>query len=130
MLIGELAHQTGVAARTLRFYEDQGLLPPPDRTPAGYRTYPEQAADRVRFIKDAQAAGFTLAQIQEILEIRDTGQPPCAHVADLVGRRLAEVEARIRELRNVRRHLQAVAARAEGFDSSDCGGFCDLIGGR
>ncbi|MFP5333452.1 MAG: MerR family transcriptional regulator, partial [Acidimicrobiia bacterium] len=71
MLIGELARQTGVASRTLRFYEDQDLLPPPDRTPAGYRTYPERAADRVRFIKDAQAAGFTLAEIREILTIRD-----------------------------------------------------------
>lgn len=130
MLIGKLASRTGVATRTLRFYEAEGLLPDPDRTPAGYRIYPPQAADRVRFIKDAQAAGLTLAQVREILSIRDEGRPPCTHVTDLVHERLAEVEARIRELRSIRRQLQDVAARAEGFDASDCGEFCDLIDSR
>lgn len=73
MLIGELARKTGVATRTLRFYETEGLLPEPDRTPAGYRVYPDRAVDRVRFINDAKAASFTLAQIREILSIRDAG---------------------------------------------------------
>lgn len=111
---------------TLRFYEAEGLIPDPDRTPAGYRTYPKRAADRVRFIKDAQAAGFTLAQIREIPSIRDGGQPPCEHVTDLVRERLTDVDARLRELRGIRRQLQEVAARANALDPANCGDYCAL----
>lgn len=83
-----------MTTKTLRFHERRGLLHQPDRTPGGYRGYPSSAPARVRFIKDAQAAGFTLAQITEILAIRDSGNPPCDHVATLVDQRLADVERR------------------------------------
>ncbi|MBW3662737.1 MAG: heavy metal-responsive transcriptional regulator [Actinobacteria bacterium] len=127
MLIGEVASRTGVTTKTLRFYERQGLLPRPPRTPGGYRDYDTGAVDRVAFIKDAQAAGFTLAQIGEILAISDDGEPPCGHVTSLVQRRLDEVEQRLRELRQVRSQLRAVAERARDFDPAGCDGFCGLI---
>lgn len=130
MLIGELADATGVTAKTLRFYEQQGVLPEPARTDGGYRDYPPAAVDRVRFVKDAQAAGFTLAQIGEILTIRDDGQPPCDHVATLVDHRLVEVEQRIQELKAIRRQLRAIARRSEQFASDDCEGYCGLIPAR
>lgn len=130
MLIGQLADTTGVTAKTLRFYEQRGLLPEPARTDGGYRDYPTAAVDRVRFVKDAQAAGFTLAQIGEILAIRDDGLPPCDHVATLVDQRLAEVERRIRELETVRRQLWAIATRAAQFTPDDCDGYCGLIPSR
>jgi DNA-binding transcriptional MerR regulator len=76
MLIGELATATGVSTKTLRFYEADGLLFEPDRTSAGYRDCADTAIDRVVFIRQAQAAGLTLAQIRQILTIRDGGQPP------------------------------------------------------
>ena len=57
MLIGELAKRTGTTAKTLRFYEDEGLLPEPTRTSGGYRDYPAESADRVEFIRGAQQAG-------------------------------------------------------------------------
>lgn len=127
MRIGEVAERARVTAKTLRFYERAGLLPEPARTEAGYRDYAPDAIERVRFIKDAQASGFTLAQVAEVLAIRDDGQPPCDHVRALVEVRLSEVEERLRELRAVRSELRAIAARAEELDPSDCDGYCGLI---
>lgn len=127
MLIGELAARAGVTAKTVRFYERRGLLPEPERTAGGYRDYEAGAADRLTFIRDAQAAGLTLAQIGEILLIRDDGQPPCGHVATLVQQRLAEVEQRLHELRQVRHQLREIADRARDYDPDDCDGYCGLI---
>jgi DNA-binding transcriptional MerR regulator len=120
MLIGELATATDVSAKTLRFYEADGLLPEPDRTPAGYRVYPDDAINRVTFIRQAQAAGLTLAQIREILTIRDGGHPPCGHVAELVEQRLVQVTDRLRELEHTRSELLALRERLDGLDPVDC----------
>lgn len=120
MLIGQLARSTDVTAKTLRFYEDQGLLPEPARTPAGYRDYPDPAIDRVRFIRNAQGAGLTLAQIRQILAIRDRGQPPCDHVAEPVEERLADVDRRLAELERTRDELHALRRRLDALDPADC----------
>lgn len=127
MLIGEVAERTGVSTKALRFYERQGLLPTPDRTSGGYRDFDASAVARVAFIKEAQTAGLTLAQIGEVLAIRDRGEPPCGHVATLVDERLAEIERRLTELRQVRAQLRTIADRAAGYDPEDCEGYCGLI---
>lgn len=127
MLIGELAQHTGTTTKTLRFYEDEGLLPPPERTRSGYRDYPSGAVERVAFIRDARQAGFTLRQIGQILRIRDRGQPPCQHVGQLIQHRLAEVEQRLTELRHTRTQLRELAQRTRELDPADCGGYCDII---
>lgn len=129
MRIGEVASQAGVPAKTIRFWEDQRLLPTPCRTSAGYRDYDPAIVDRLAFIRHAQAAGLTLAAIRQVLEIRDGGQPPCVHVTDLIARRLAEVEARMAELTRTRDQLVVLAARAAAQDSADCRGYCSIIGG-
>ena len=92
MRIGELADAAGTTAKTLRFYEDQGLLPPAGRTPSGYRNYTAETIARIDFIHRGQAAGLTLAQIQQILHIRDHGQAPCSHVRDLLDARLTDID--------------------------------------
>ena len=92
MRIGELAERAGTTAKTLRFYEEQGLLPPAERTPSGYRDYAPETAARIDFVHRGQAAGLTLAQIRQILDIRDGGAAPCEHVRDLLDARLAEIE--------------------------------------
>lgn len=120
MLIGELATATGVSTKTLRFYETDGLLPEPERTPAGYRDYTDTAIDRVRFIRQAKAAGLTLAQIREILTIRDGGEPPCEHVADLVDQRIEQLDLRLAELEHTRTELLALQARLDTLDPADC----------
>jgi DNA-binding transcriptional MerR regulator len=129
MLIGQLADATGVTAKTLRFYEDDGLLPAPDRTPGGYRSYPRSAVDRVRFIRRAQAAGLTLADIRQILAIRDGGLPPCEHVALLVDRRLGQIGRRLTELEHTREELRALRDRLEVLDAGGCQdvGICAAI---
>jgi DNA-binding transcriptional MerR regulator len=116
-----------VPAKTIRFWEDQRLLPPPDRTPAGYRDYGPAILERLAFIRQAQASGLTLTAIRQVLEVRDGGQPPCVHVTGLIARRLAEVEARLAELTATRDQLAALAARAAAQDPADCRGYCSII---
>jgi DNA-binding transcriptional MerR regulator len=128
MRIGEIASQSGVPAKTIRFWEDQRLLPPPARTPADYRDYGPAILERLAFIRQAQAAGLTLEAIRQVLEVRDGGQPPCVHVTGLIARRLAEVEARLTELTRTRDQLAALAARANAQDPADCRGYCSIIG--
>ncbi len=125
--IGELAAASGVPAKTIRFWESTGLVPEPLRTPSGYRDYSAETADRLAFIRRSQAAGFTLGQIRQVLDISDGGEPPCEHVAALVADRLAEVEARLRELRATKRTLLELSARAASQDPADCEGFCSIL---
>jgi len=129
MRIGEIADRAGVPTKTIRFWEDQRLLPSPGRTPAGYRDYDPAVLDRLAFIRHAQAAGLTLDAIRQVLEIRDGGQPPCVHVMDLIARRLAEVDARLAELTRTRDQLVVLTARAAAQDPADCRGYCSIIDG-
>ena len=127
MKIGEVAERSGVPAKTIRFWEDHRLLPAPARTPVGYREFDPAILERLAFIRHAQAAGLTLEHIRQVLDIRDEGQPPCVHVAGLIARRLAEVEARLAELARTRDQLAALAARAAAQDPADCYGYCSII---
>jgi MerR family transcriptional regulator, copper efflux regulator len=120
MLIGELAAEAGVPAKTIRFYEQAGLMPAPPRTPAGYRDYPPGALDRLAFIRHAQVAGFTLAEIRSVLVIRDSGDPPCRHVATLIGQHLAQVERLIAELTGTHDVLIDLQRRAAAINPADC----------
>lgn len=131
MLIGELADATGASAKTLRYYEREGLLHEPVRTSAGYRDYSPDVIQRVLFIRQAQAAGLTLRQISEILAISDEGQPPCRHVAQLVDERLEELQRRLRELRRTRQRLGELRQRLDVLDPVECapGGICSAITG-
>ena len=129
MKIGETAARAGMPAKTIRFWEDQHLLPKAARTPAGYRDYDPVILERLAFIRHAQAAGFTLEHIRQILHIRDAGQAPCVHVTALIARRLAEVEARIAELGRTRDQLAALAGRAAAQDPADCRGYCSILDG-
>lgn len=130
MLIGQLATATGVTTKTLRYYESEGLLHPPARTPGGYRDYPGEAVDRVVFMREAQRAGLTLRQIREVLAVRDGGDAPCAHVAAVVDARLADVERHLRELRRTRARLVALRRRLDGLDPADCASddICSAVG--
>ncbi|HEY7324551.1 MAG TPA: heavy metal-responsive transcriptional regulator [Streptosporangiaceae bacterium] len=111
--ISAQAAALGLSPDTLRYYERLGLLPPPPRTAAGYRLYGEEAAERLGFISGAKRMGLRLADIKELLDVRDRGQCPCGHTRDLVERRLAEVEAEIRQLSAVRGQLLTLKKRNE-----------------
>ncbi|MER5795241.1 heavy metal-responsive transcriptional regulator [Streptomyces sp. NPDC001980] len=122
MRIGELATTSGVPARTVRFYEQVGLMPEPPRTTGGYRDYPAGAATRLTFIRDAQHAGLTLAEIRGILTLRDSGQAPCNHVSDLIHEHLDDIDRRLAELRKTRSALKELAQRAVATDPASCSG--------
>jgi len=120
MRIGEIGDAVGVSTKALRFYESIGLLPEPSRTPAGYRDYPADTIDRVRFIREAQAAGLTLAEVTSVFELKDAGGRSCAHTLALVDRHLAEIDDRIAALHETRDRLAEIARRATGLDPVDC----------
>ena len=88
---GELASAAGVGPETLRFYERRGLLPEPPRRVSGRRAWPTSAVTRLRFIRSAKEAGFTLAEIRELLELRVDAEQSCAEVRGIADARLAQV---------------------------------------
>ncbi|MBO0837881.1 MAG: heavy metal-responsive transcriptional regulator, partial [Actinobacteria bacterium] len=115
-------------AKTIRFYEQAGLLPAPPRTPAGYRDYPPEIAGRLSFIRSAQSAGLSLAEIRAVLAIRDHGEPPCAHVTGLLRGHLAETEQRLVELTATRAMLRDLLAAADATDPDTCtGSICRIL---
>ncbi len=130
MQIGELASRSGVATKTIRYYEAIGLLPPPARSASGYRDYDTSTLDRLAFVRAAQAVGLSLGEIRSIVALRDEGQTPCSHVLDLLRTRSAELDRRITELRTLRGELNRLVARAERLDPADCdpARICHLVG--
>lgn len=127
MRIGELADQSGVTAKTIRFWEATGLVADPPRTPSGYRDYDTTVIDRLNFIRHAQTAGFTLAEIRQILALSDTGEPPCEHVTELIRQHLHDIDERIRELTDTRSVLDRLASRAADQDARNCDGYCTIL---
>jgi DNA-binding transcriptional MerR regulator len=97
--IGELARRTGVAASALRYYERVGLLSPPERV-GRRRHYPESSAERVALIRLCQQAGFTLAEIRDVLAARSHGRQAWTHLAE---RKIAELDARILDARRAKK---------------------------
>lgn len=121
MLIGQLADAAGLATQTIRFYEREGLLPTPTRGPNGYRLYDDATLHRLTFIRTAQAAGLTLGEIRSIVDLRDDGDSPCAHVTSLLSSKLADVRVRRLELDALASELKLLLARSERLDPGDCG---------
>lgn len=129
MQIGELAQRSGLSAKTIRFYEQAGVLPEPARTPGGYRDYGPQFVERLDFVRRAQAAGLTLKQVAQILAISDRGDAPCGHVREILHQRLGQVRAHIAELITLETHLQALLDNAERQPATthDNSGVCWIL---
>lgn len=107
--VSEVAQQAGVSSDAVRFYEKEGLLLEPPRSPAGYREYEDTIPQRIRFIKGAQEMGLRLAEIGELLEIQDRGACPCGHTKTLVERRIEEIDAEMTRLSDMRAELAEMA---------------------
>jgi Hg(II)-responsive transcriptional regulator len=105
MRSGELAGRAGVNAETLRYYERRGLLADPPRTPGGYRDYPASALDLLRFIKRAQQLGFTLHEVEELVQLGDGGPDSCDAARVLAEAHKADLERRIADLERMRDSL-------------------------
>jgi Hg(II)-responsive transcriptional regulator len=102
MRIGEVAAQAAVNIQTLRYYERLGLVPDPARSPSGYRSYQPQTVRRVRFIKRAQDLGFTLAEIADLLGMRERAATACEQVEARASATLERIEEKIRDLERMR----------------------------
>lgn len=129
IFIGALAERTGVAAETIRYWEEEGVLPEAERSEAGYRLYDEESVERLRFVRRAQALGLQLDDIAEILAlVEGRGIEPCAHVEAKLRERLGQVRERIRELEELRGRLRSALGRAEDAPGDqDC--RCRIIEG-
>ena len=120
MRIGELAAAAGTTTKTLRFYEDSGLLPPTERAANGYRNYGPEALVRLDFIRRGRVAGLSLAQIREVIDMRDAGDAPCHHVYELLTARLVDVDRQIADLEALRAALVQRRDLAGKADPSSC----------
>ena len=111
---GELAIQGGVNLETIRYYERRGLLPKPPRTSAGYRAFDAEAVRRLRFIKQAQALGFSLKEVRELLALRLNPRTSCADVRRRAEAKIADIEEKLRDLRAMKRVLVRITAACAG----------------
>lgn len=121
LTIGELAQRAGLGAETLRHYERLGLLQPAARSASGYRLYTTAALQRLDFIRRAQALGFSLADIGELLALHARPEADMGAVRAIAAQRLAEIDRKIHDLQHLRAGLQALLAACPGHGpSSDC----------
>lgn len=121
MKIGCVAEAAGVEVSTVRYYERRGLLAEPPRTDAGYRQYDATVVDRIRFVRQAQDLGFTLKEIEELLDLRVEDAASCGVVEEATRAKLQSVDAKIRELRRLRAVLaRLVRACEERETTAEC----------
>ena len=119
MRIGELARAARVSVETIRYYERAGLLEVPART-SGYHSYQPDDLARLRFIRRAKALGFGLREIGELMSLREDDGTSCSEVGRRAAAKLADLDARIRELNAIRRALASLAETCGGSPPGTC----------
>ena len=130
MQIKELAALTGVSPKTIRYYESAEILPAPGRSPNGYRSYEPEDVDRVRLVAGARNLDISLAEIKEILDMRDRGDAPCTTLLGLLDAKSKEIKKRIAELQKMERDLQELYQLGLTFPTDDVEGkncVCHLV---
>ena len=122
--IGQLAARSGITARNLRFYADAGVFGELPRSPKGYRLFPPEAVHWVRILRAAQAAGFSLEEVQELLRALRQDTAPCAHVREALGGKLSALENKLTEIKLLVDILRITLGTPDG-PSSEVG--CNLM---
>ena len=110
----QLANSAGVNVETLRYYERRGLLPEPPRRASGYRQYSQDDVARIQFIKRAKELGFTLQEVQELLNLRVDPDTPCAMVKRRADLKIIDIEEKLRSLKRIKKALNKLAATCSG----------------
>jgi len=126
MNIGLASDRSGVPAKTIRYYESIGLIPPADRTDGNYRDYDDSAVSVLQFLKRARAFGFTIDDCRELLSLYRDRNRSSADVKAIAGRRVVEIEAKILELKALRDTLGHLVDRCHGDERPDCPILDDL----
>lgn len=124
MTIGTVAGAAGVNVSTVRYYERRGMIEEPPRTASGYRQYDQAVVDRLRFIRQAQDLGFTLDEIQDLLELRVERPGACPAVAEATEAKLQNVESRVHRLKRLRAVLTRLVASCDAREPS---GPCPVL---
>ncbi len=124
LTVGELAREAGVHSETLRYYERRGLIPPPPRTKSGYRKYPLETVRRVRFIKRAQALGFTLEEVKDLFALRVQHTRGCKAIEFEAEKVIARVAERIAELVKMKAALSRLARACHDREAT---GECPIL---
>jgi DNA-binding transcriptional MerR regulator len=128
LTIGKVAARTGLTPDALRYYERLGLIERPQRTSGGFRLYGQEVLARLRFLKQAQRQGWTLAEIRELLRLDTAGQlTPCQQVQQLLQHKIADLDARLAEIREFRRTLNAQLGRCARTLAAAPDAACPLV---
>lgn len=133
MQIQELAKITGVSAKTIRYYEEIGLIPRPARGENNYRQYDEQDVERLRLVAGARRLDLSLEEIREILALRDRREAPCRVLLKRLEHKADEIAERIRHLKQMERDLRELYAMGLTFPTDDVDGkhcVCHLVSER
>lgn len=120
LTIGTLARKAGTKVQTIRYYEQIGLLPEPDRTEGGQRRYDNAGLDRLSFIRHARQLGFTLDAIRELLDLSDDPMKSCEDADRIARRQLRQVELRMARLEALRIELGRMVRECEGGSTGNC----------
>lgn len=132
--IGELARRSGATAPTIRYYEQIGLLPRPDRRDGGHRTFGEADLKRLTFIRRCRDFGFPIEQVRDLVTVMQDPGRSCTDMRDMAQSQLVSVRSRLEELRALEVSLSELvgdcSARCEGGPGPDCVMIDDLAGGR
>lgn len=119
--IGELSRRTNVKVPTIRYYEDMGLLAPPERTEGNQRRYDAAGLERLSFIKHARDLGFSIEAISSLIELQGHPDRSCHTATEIATTQLADVRARIKRLRALERELLRISKGCDGNSiSEDC----------
>jgi MerR family copper efflux transcriptional regulator len=118
--IGQAARESGISAKTIRYYEAIGLVPGVDRTSGGYRDYDEADVHRLQFIRRARDLGFSFERVRELLRLWSNRRRSRADVKALALDHIAELEERAAELRQMIRTLRHLASSCDGSNRPDC----------
>lgn len=118
--IGRLAELTGVKIPTIRFYEQNGLVPPPRRSEGGQRRYDKSAVHRLHFIHHARDLGFSVEDIRQLLSLSEHPAMPCDTATDIARHHLGQVEGKIARLKRIRSELKRMIEACGGGSAADC----------
>lgn len=122
MRIGDLAETTGTPVETIRYYEREGLLPPPRRADNNYREYLPAHAERLAFIRQCRSLDMTLDEVRALLTLRDAPAQDCGEINALLHEHIRHVRERVRELRALEKKLKALHEQCTSpHPIADCG---------
>ena len=128
MRINEASSRSRLPAKTIRYYEDAGLLAPASRRPNGYRDYSESDVHLLRFVQRARSLGFTVQDCRELLSLYTDKRRPSRRVKAIAVRHLDEIERKLAELASLRAVLADLVDRCHGDDRPDCPILDELAG--